>query len=99
VTAIPAPCPTTERTARLARVATAGPDGQPDVVPVGFEFEFDGTCSYIGGIDKVALVIDNIAVADPWTPRLLRVYGTAELVERDTPFGRQPIMKLTPALS
>jgi hypothetical protein len=29
------------RTQRLARVATVGPDGQPDVVPVGFEY--DGT--------------------------------------------------------
>jgi len=31
----------------LARLATVGPDGQPDVVPVGFDF--DGTYFYCGG--------------------------------------------------
>jgi pyridoxamine 5'-phosphate oxidase family protein len=100
------------RSQRLTRVATVAADGQPDVVPVGFEF--DGTHFYIGGFDpastrrthniqagneKVALVIDDLASADPWSPRFLRVYGTAELVERDTPFGRQPILKITPAVS
>ena len=33
---------------RLARLATVAPDGQPDVVPVGFEF--DGTHLYVGGM-------------------------------------------------
>ncbi|TCO24757.1 PPOX class F420-dependent enzyme/OxyR family protein [Kribbella steppae] len=33
----------------LARLATVGPDGQPDVVPVGFEY--DGTYFYVGGVD------------------------------------------------
>lgn len=37
------------RSQRLARVATVSPDGQPDVAPVGFEF--DGTHVYVGGID------------------------------------------------
>jgi pyridoxamine 5'-phosphate oxidase family protein len=27
------------RSQRLARLATVAPDGQPDVVPVGFEFD------------------------------------------------------------
>lgn len=96
------------RSQRLARVATVAADGQPDVVPVGFEF--DGACFYIGGFDpartrrtrnvragneKVALVIDDLAAVDPWSPRFLRVYGTAELVERDS----QPILKITPAVS
>ena len=31
----------------LARIATVGPDGQPDVTPVSFEF--DGTHFYLGG--------------------------------------------------
>jgi pyridoxamine 5'-phosphate oxidase family protein len=96
----------------LARVATAAPDGQPDVVPVGFEF--DGTHFYIGGIDpdrarrtrniqsgndKVAFVIDDVLSAGEWAPRFLRVYGTAELVERDAPAGRQLVMKVTPTVS
>jgi pyridoxamine 5'-phosphate oxidase family protein len=100
------------RSQRLARVATVAADGQPDVVPVGFEF--DGTHFYIGGFDpastrrtrniragnaKVALVIDDLASVSPWSPRYLRVYGTAELVERETRFGTQPVMKITPAIS
>lgn len=100
------------RSQRLARVATVAADGQPDVVPVGFEF--DGAHFYIGGFDpartrrtrniragneKVALVIDDLASVDPWSPRFLRVYGTAELVERDTMFGRQQVLKVTPAVS
>jgi pyridoxamine 5'-phosphate oxidase family protein len=93
---------------RLVRVATTSSDGQPDVVPTGFEF--DGTHFYIGGFDttntrrtrnvrsgnnKVAFVLDDLASTDPWTPRFLRVYGTAELVERDG----QPILKITPVTS
>ncbi|MCG5217984.1 pyridoxamine 5'-phosphate oxidase family protein [Streptosporangium soli] len=39
------------RSQRLARIATVSADGQPDVVPVGFEF--DGTYVYVGGVDLV----------------------------------------------
>jgi pyridoxamine 5'-phosphate oxidase family protein len=96
------------RSQRLARVATVAADGQPDVVPVGFDF--DGAHFYIGGFDpantrrthniqagndKVALVIDDVASVDPWSPRFLRVYGTAELVERDS----QLVIKVTPTFS
>ena len=92
----------------LVRVATAATDGQPDVVPTGYEF--DGTHFYIGGFDttntrrirnvqagndKVAFVIDDIVSTDPYTPRFLRVYGTAELVDRDS----QPILKIAPVIS
>jgi pyridoxamine 5'-phosphate oxidase family protein len=92
----------------LVRVATVAADGQPDAVPVGFEF--DGAHFYIGGFDpgktrrtrnvqegndKVALVIDDLVSTDPWVPRFLRVYGTAELVERDS----QLILKITPVIS
>jgi pyridoxamine 5'-phosphate oxidase family protein len=37
------------RSQRLARIATVSPDGQPDVVPVGYQF--DGTHFYVGGLD------------------------------------------------
>ncbi|MEV1172507.1 PPOX class F420-dependent oxidoreductase [Nonomuraea sp. NPDC049784] len=97
---------------RLARVATVAADDQPDVVPVGFEF--DGTHLYVGGIDpartrkfrnvqagntKVALVIDDLVSAQPWTPRYLRIYGEAELVERQGQFGPAAYMRITPTLS
>ena len=36
---------------------------------------------------------------DPWTPRFLRVYGTAELVERPGRFGPGPYMRITPPVS
>ena len=41
------------------RLATVAPDGQPDVVPVGFEF--DGTSFYIGGMNRV----DDGKAGDP----------------------------------
>lgn len=100
------------RSQPLARLATVGADGQPDAVPVGFEF--DGTHLYVGGRNpantrkfrnvregntKVALVIDDLAATDPWTPRFLRVYGTAELVDRDGRFGPGAYMRITPAIS
>ncbi|MFI0433404.1 MAG: PPOX class F420-dependent oxidoreductase [Candidatus Nanopelagicales bacterium] len=100
------------RSQPLARVATAAPDGQPDVVPV--TFEFDGSYFYIGGFDpnrtrrtknieagndKVALVIDDLASVRPWSPRYLRVYGTTELVERPGQPEPARIMKITPTIS
>ena len=99
-------------TQRLARIATVSAGGQPDVVPVGYEF--DGTHVYVGGIDpartrkfrnvragntKVALVVDDLVSADPWTPRYLRIYGDAELVERPGRFGPGVYMRITPAVS
>jgi len=100
------------RSQRLARLATVSADGQPDVVPVGFEF--DGSHFYVGGIDpvktrkfrnvragnaKVALVIDDLMSTSPWTPRYLRVYGIAELVERQGQFGAATYMRITPSIS
>lgn len=100
------------RTQRLARVATVARDGQPDVVPVGFDY--DGQYVYIGGMDpvktrkfhnveagnaKVAVVIDDLVSVQPWSPRYLRIYGTAELVERAGQFGRARYMRITPTIS
>lgn len=100
------------RSQRLARLATVSADGQPDVVPVGFEF--DGRDVYVGGVDpvktrkfrnvragnsKVALVIDDLMSTSPWTPRYLRIYGDAELVERKGQFGPAAYMRITPAIS
>jgi pyridoxamine 5'-phosphate oxidase family protein len=100
------------RSQRLARLATVAPDGQPDVVPVGFEF--DERYLYVGGLDpartrkfrnvqagntKVALVVDDLASVRPWSPRYLRIYGTAELVERPGQFGHGPYMQITPTIS
>jgi pyridoxamine 5'-phosphate oxidase family protein len=97
---------------RLARIATVSSDGQPDVVPVGFEF--DGTHFYVGGHDpgrtrrtsnvadgneQVALVIDDLATVEPWAPRFVRVYGTAEVVDRESFGSMKPVLKITPTIS
>jgi pyridoxamine 5'-phosphate oxidase family protein len=96
----------------LARIATVGPGEQPDVAPVGFEF--DGTYFWVGGHApertrkflnvqagqaKVALVIDDLVSTNPWTPRGLRVYGTAELVQRSGQLGAGTYMRITPDVS
>jgi pyridoxamine 5'-phosphate oxidase family protein len=86
----------------LARIATAAAKSsseerghvQPDVVPVGFDF--DGDYFYIGGMNllkstkyknvlqnnKVAIVIDDLKSVDPWDPRGMKIYGTADIVTR-----------------
>ncbi len=96
----------------LARIATVDTGEQPDVAPVGFEF--DGTYFYVGGRapertrkflnvqagrPKVALVIDDLVSTNPWSPRFLRVYGTAELIERPGQFGSGAYMRITPEIS
>jgi len=89
------------RSQRLARIATVSSVSssdissiQPDVVPVGFDF--DGEYFYVGGINilkstkykniltnnKVALVIDDLKTINPWDPRGIRIYGTADTVDR-----------------
>ena len=89
----------------LARIATAsagsskegqreGRSIQPDVVPVGFDF--DGDYFYVGGMNilkstkyknvlknnKVAIVIDDLKSVHPWDPRGIKIYGTADVVTR-----------------
>ncbi len=97
---------------RLTRLATVAPDGQPDVAPVGFEF--DGQYFYIGGRNptntrkyrnlrqgnnKVALVMDDLETVQPWKPRGIRIYGTAEFVQREGRFGPGTYMCITPHTS
>ena len=83
---------------RLARIATAPAQlqesAQPDVVPVGFDF--DGEYLYVGGMNlvkstkfrnvlqnnKVAIVVDDLKSIDPWHPRGIRIYGIADIVTR-----------------
>lgn len=97
---------------RLGRIATVSADGQPDAMPVGFEF--DGRVFYVGGRNptrtrkyknvqagntRVALVVDDLVSVDPWRPRGIRVYGSAELVEREGQFGSGVYLRITPSVS
>jgi pyridoxamine 5'-phosphate oxidase family protein len=79
---------------RIARLATAGADGTPDVSAVGFQV--DGDVIVSGGLDLTktiryrhlqanpvaTIVIDDLASIDPWTPRGVKVRGPAELAQR-----------------
>ena len=101
------------RTQRLARIASVAADGQPDVMPVGYQF--DGKYFYVGGMNpvktrkfrnvragntKVALVIDDLVAVNPWTVRGLRIYGNAELlVRQEGQFGPGQYMRITPTVS
>jgi pyridoxamine 5'-phosphate oxidase family protein len=78
---------------RLGRVATVGTDGTPHVVPVGFRLDADGQAVEVGGHGlsgskkwrdlqanaRIALVIDDLASVNPWTPRGIEIRGRAEL--------------------
>jgi pyridoxamine 5'-phosphate oxidase family protein len=76
----------------LGRVATVGRDGKPHVTPVGVFYEPETEAIVIGGVDmaaskkfrdarrqpEVAVVIDDLAAVDPWTPRGIEIRGHAE---------------------
>lgn len=94
---------------RLARIATVSNKLQPDVAPVGFEF--DGVYFYIGGLQqtrtnkyknvvggntKVALVVDDVESTDPWMPRGIKIHGEAEMIERQGQLGSAPFLKVKP---
>jgi pyridoxamine 5'-phosphate oxidase family protein len=100
---------------RLCRFATVSDKGQPDVVPVGFEF--DGTYFWVGshtqevffrtrkyknvrdGRPSVALTIDDMKSIEPWRPRLIRVYGNAEVLDHNGMFGPGRYLRITPKVS
>jgi pyridoxamine 5'-phosphate oxidase family protein len=77
---------------RLGRIATTGADGKPHVVPTSFRYnEALGTID-VGGLHVAttkkfrdvqanpwaAIVVDDLASTDPWTPRMLEIRGPAE---------------------
>jgi pyridoxamine 5'-phosphate oxidase family protein len=100
---------------RLARIATVSKKGQPDVVPVGFEY--DGKYFWIGshsqdiffrtskyrnvknGNNKVSLVVDDLKSVDPWHPRCVKVYGTAEVMDHDGIFGPGKYLRIKPSIT
>ena len=85
---------------------------QPDTAAV--VFEYDGTYFYVGGVDprntrkyknvragneKVSLLIDDMESIKPWKPRGIRIYGTADFVEREGQFGIATYMRIMPTVS
>jgi pyridoxamine 5'-phosphate oxidase family protein len=77
---------------RLGRIATVGADGQPHVVPTSFRYNPDHDAIEVGGLrmsqtKKVrdvrrtglaSIVVDD--VLPPWSPRMLEIRGTAEVI-------------------
>lgn len=97
------------KTQHLARIATVSGELQPDVAPV--VYEFDGEHFYVGGKQQtttnkyrnvlnghsaVALVVDDLESVSPWKPRGIKLYGTAEIVEREGRLGKGEYLKITP---
>jgi pyridoxamine 5'-phosphate oxidase family protein len=90
---------------RLGRIATTSKAHEPDVAPVGFSV--DGDDIVVGGIDitntrkyhnvratgRASFVVDDLVSTDPWTPRLVKVTGRAEV--EDEPGGR-PVLRVHP---
>jgi pyridoxamine 5'-phosphate oxidase family protein len=77
---------------RLGRIATVGADGQPHVVPTTFRYNVDEDAIDVGGMrmsqtkktrdvqrtGRASIVIDD--VLPPWSPRMIEVRGTAEVI-------------------
>jgi pyridoxamine 5'-phosphate oxidase family protein len=100
---------------RLARLSTVSSRGQPDVVPVGFEFDgkyfwfgsgtqeiFFRTVRYrnvLHGSAKGAIVIDDLESVDPWRPRSIKVYGTLEIVDHNGKTDPGKYLRMTPKVS
>jgi pyridoxamine 5'-phosphate oxidase family protein len=80
---------------RLGRLATAGADHKPHVVPTSFRYNPQLRTIDLGGMHVAtskryrdvqanpwaALVVDDLVSTDPWTPRMLEIRGRAEPVE------------------
>jgi pyridoxamine 5'-phosphate oxidase family protein len=87
---------------RLGRIATVGKDGTPHVVPVGWRLNRDLDTIDVGGSDltrskkfrdarrsgRGAIVIDDLASVDPWSPRGIEVRGRAEVIKEPRPLIR-----------
>ena len=79
---------------RLGRLATAGADHKPHVVPTSYHYNSELGTIDIGGHRVAttkkyrdvqangwaALVIDDLLSIDPWTPRMLEIRGPAETI-------------------
>ena len=81
------------RSQPIMRFASASSDGRPDVAPV--VFELDGDDVLTAGFDithtvryrniqsnpRVSVVVDDLASVNPWSPRGIKIIGTAMIEE------------------
>jgi pyridoxamine 5'-phosphate oxidase family protein len=90
---------------QLARLATASPDGTPDVSAVRFFLDGDSIISRGSDLTKTVryrhllvnpqatLVVDDLASVDPWKPRGVKVRGRAVIEDDDG----KPRIRISPA--
>ena len=78
----------------LGRLATAGTDHKPHVVPTSFRYNAELGTVDIGGhrmantkkyrdvqaTGSAAIVVDDLVSMNPWTPRFLEIRGRAEAI-------------------
>src|SRR3984893_17233981 len=78
----------------LGRLATAGADHKPHVVPTSFSYNAELGTVDVGGHHVAttkkyrdvqasgwaAIVVDDLVSIDPWTPRMLEIRGRAEAI-------------------
>ncbi|MEY3265745.1 MAG: hypothetical protein RLY19_213 [Actinomycetota bacterium] len=88
----------------LLRFATASPTGSPDVAPV--VYEVDGSDIVTAGFDithtvryrniqknpRATLVVDDLATVNPWSPRGIKIIGSAAIESVDG----APRFRITP---
>jgi pyridoxamine 5'-phosphate oxidase family protein len=79
---------------RLGRLATAGADSKPHVVPTSFRYNAELGTIDVGGHHVAdtkkfrdvqangwaAFVVDDLVSVDPWRPRFLEIRGRAEAI-------------------
>ena len=79
---------------RLGRLATAGADAKPHVVPTSFRYNAETGTVDMGGLHVAttkkyrdvqangwaALCVDDLVSVDPWRARFLEIRGRAEAV-------------------
>ena len=79
---------------RLGRLATAGADAKPHVVPTSFRYNADTGTVDMGGLHVAttkkfrdvqangwaALCVDDLVSVDPWRARFLEIRGRAEAI-------------------
>lgn len=79
------------RSQPLMRFSSASLDGRPDVAPV--VFQIDGDDILTAGFDithtvryrniqsnpRVCVVVDDLASVDPWSPRGIKIIGSASI--------------------
>jgi pyridoxamine 5'-phosphate oxidase family protein len=84
----------TQRVARISTMQREGTLQLLDAMPVSFDFDSSKKYFYVRGLDlskskkhrnvlrneEVELLIDGIKSVNPWSPRGIRIHGTADIV-------------------